>query len=269
MLLLVSVMALWREAAPEWADAQDRVRKIVAERLGEERAAEVPTGLQQVWVEALDRVDRCVTCHATIDWGPELADAPNPARSHPDIPWLAKHPIESYGCTICHGGQGAATTMADAHGEVAFWEEPLLSERRARPYGLEARELMEMACNHCHMHDAEVEGMPLLNAAKAFVVKKNCIRCHTLFGEGTTKAPDLSREGEKHPTAYHFPAGWRGPNSALAWHVAHFKEPFVLVPETLMPTFMLEGKQAEGLSLLVLSWRRQDLPAAYVPQPAR
>ena len=263
---MISVVAFWREAVPEWADAQDAVRAVVAQRLGAARAAEVPHGLQQIWVEALDRVDRCTTCHATIDWGPELADAPHPARSHPALPWLDKHTLASFGCTICHGGQGAATTLAAAHGEVAFWEEPLLGTRRARRYGLEARGLMEMACNRCHMHDAEVEGMPLLNAAKTFVVKKNCVRCHTIFGTGATKAPDLSREGEKHPTAYHFPKGWKEPQTAMAWHVAHFKEPFALVPETLMPTFMLEAKEAEGLALLVVSWRKQDLPAAYVPR---
>ncbi|MDJ0520574.1 MAG: c-type cytochrome [Planctomycetota bacterium] len=270
MLVVVSVAAFWRDAAPAWQDAQEQVRAIVAERLGPERAADVPAGLRQIWIEDLDRVDRCITCHATIDWGPELADAPHPARSHPAIPWLdAKHPISEFGCTLCHGGQGTATTMAAAHGDVAFWEEPLLGSQRAKGYGLEARELMEMACNRCHVHEAEVEGMPLLNDAKAFVKKKNCVRCHTIFGQGTTKAPDLSRLGEKHPTAYTFPKGWKNPRTALHWHIAHFREPFVLVPDTLMPTFLLDGKQAEGLSLLVLSWRKQDLPARYVPQPTR
>lgn len=268
-LFVVSVAAFWQEAAPEWAQAQARVREVVAKRLGPERAADVPEGLQQIWIEDLDRVDRCTTCHVTIDWGPELADAPHPARSHPAIPWLDKHPLEQFGCTICHGGQGAATTKAAAHGRVAFWEEPLLDSRRAKGYGLEASELMEMACNYCHMQDTEVEGMPLLNAAKAFVKKKNCVRCHTIFGEGATKAPDLSREGEKHATAYTFPRGWKQPHTALHWHIAHFREPFAVVPDSLMSTFILDGKQAEGLSLLVLSWRKQTLPARYVPQPAR
>lgn len=266
LLLVVSVIAFWREAAPEWADAQARVRALVTERLGAERAAAVPRGLQQVWIESLGRVDRCTTCHATIDWGPELADAPHPARSHPAIPWLEKHPIAVFGCTSCHGGQGAATTMAAAHGDVAFWEEPLLGAQRARRYGLEARELMEMACNRCHVHEADVEGMPLLNAAKAFVVRKNCVRCHTLFGEGATRAPELTHEGDKHPTAYVFPKGWKLPRTALHWHVEHFRAPYQVVPDTLMPMYELEGKMAEGLALLVLSWRKQDLPARYVPR---
>ena len=47
----MSVVAFWREAAPEWADAQARVRAIVSDRLGAERGADVPEGLQQIWIE--------------------------------------------------------------------------------------------------------------------------------------------------------------------------------------------------------------------------
>ncbi len=265
LLFVVSIMAFVQEARPEWAEAQDEVRRIVTERLGAERAAELPTGLQQIWVEETNRVDRCITCHTTIDWGPELADAPHPARSHPDIPWLGKHAIEKFGCTTCHGGQGSATTTKAAHGEVLHWEEPLLGETRARSYGLSGAELMEMRCNQCHLHEPKVEGMPLINAAKDFVVAKNCKRCHTIFGEGATRGPELTRIGEKHPTAYTFPKVWRHPRTALHWHIEHFKAPNDVVPNTMMPLYDLEGKMAEGLSLLVLSWRR--VPATYIPRP--
>ena len=36
---------------------------MVAEKFGEDRAAALPTGVQQIWVGDLSRADRCITCH--------------------------------------------------------------------------------------------------------------------------------------------------------------------------------------------------------------
>jgi hypothetical protein len=63
--------------------------------------------LQQIWVKELDRVDRCTTCHLGIEWK-GLENAPNPFRSHP-AEILKSHPLNQFGCTVCHGGQGFAT----------------------------------------------------------------------------------------------------------------------------------------------------------------
>lgn len=199
LLLVVLVIAFVREASPEWGAAQDQVRAVVHERLGAEQAGELPLGLQQIWMEPLDRVDRCTTCHLTVEWGKELADAPHPARSHP--PGLfAAHPVERFGCTLCHGGQGWATTAAAAHGRVDFWEEPLLDRALAKEYGLTRANLMELRCAYCHQTLEPVAGMPFLNAAKERVF--DCLDCHRLPGLENEKpsAPDLTREGEKHPS---------------------------------------------------------------------
>jgi len=266
VLVLVSLVALAMESRASWHDDQEAVQAWVAENLGEERAAAVPMGLRQVYIEKLQRVDRCITCHTTIDWGPALAEAPHPARSHPPLPIFETHPIEKFGCTLCHGGQGAATEKEAAHGNLEFWEEPLLDARRAKRYGLTRAELMESRCNACHRDDAVVEGMPLLNEAKAVVKKRRCSRCHTINGRGASKAPDLTREGDKHPTQYHFPAKWPHEKTAFAWHVEHFKEPFAIVPDSMMPSYSFKDRQVEGLSLLVLSWRANLLPSAWIPR---
>lgn len=266
VLLGVAVTAFVRAVTPEWGDAQAAVRAEVARRLGPERAATLPRGLQQIWLPELGRVDRCITCHEAYDWGSSLADAPNPARSHPLPKLMAAHPPARFGCTLCHGGQGAAVTQAAAHGEVEFWDEPLLGTRLAKRYGLSEAELLEMRCNACHRDQEEVAEMPLLNRAKALVKAKRCVRCHTIFGVGAHKAPDLSREGEKHPSHYAFPPTWTGRRTALRWHVAHFEAPSKVVPDTLMPNFLLEERDATGLALLVLSWKRQHLPASYLPR---
>ncbi len=262
VLVLAVAVAVIDEATPGWARYQAEARGLAAPH-----GIEVAEGIQQIWIPEISRVDRCVTCHVTIEAGPELADAPNPVRSHPRPELLVAHPVERFGCTLCHGGQGAATSLADAHGDVPFWDEPLLDGRRARTYGLTASDLLEMRCNVCHRRDTKVEGMPLLDAAKAEVAKRRCVRCHVLDGEGGTRGPDLTYEGDKHPTRYDLPESLVGTRSALRWHVEHFLDPKRMSPGTEMPKFTLTDRQAAGLALLVLSWRRPRLPASWLPSP--
>lgn len=270
LLFAVAIVAWVWEADPPWSDVQDRVREIVAGRLGEEQAAKLPTGLQQIWIAELDRVDRCTTCHTAIDWGPELLDAPNPARSHPRPELLEQHPPEIFGCTFCHGGQGAATTQQAAHGNVPFWEEPMLDRRTAEPYAeltaLTTSQLLEMRCNVCHRHQARVEGMPLLNAAKAEVRARKCNTCHIVHGEGRTKGPDLTYAGDKHPSRLQFPEDWEHPHTVMWWHIEHFVEPTVTSPGSLMTNFGFAFDEAAALALLVMSWRKTGLPAAWIPR---
>lgn len=265
LLIAAFVIAFVREVDPAWSDAQDAVRAVVHERLGADKAAELPQGIQQIWIEPLGRVDRCTTCHVTTEWGAELAEAPHPARSHPpEI--LAAHPVQTFGCTLCHGGQGWATTKDAAHGQVAFWEEPLLDAERAKAYGLTRADLMELRCANCHQGYEPVAGMPLLNAAKERAF--DCITCHRLPGLESDKssAPDLSREGEKHPSMYIFPSGFQGERSALSWHIEHLLDPKAMTPGSAMPKFGLTSREAAGLALLVMSWRRPVLPAAWTPK---
>lgn len=270
LLLVAFGLALAQETRPSWAADQDRVHALVSARLGADKASELPTGIQQIWIEPLDRVDRCVTCHTTVEWGEELADAPHPARSHPHPKLMAAHPVERFGCTLCHGGQGSATTMEAAHGHVAHWEEPLLDSAKAETYGLTRSELMEYRCALCHQTLDEVPGMPLLNAARERAY--DCIDCHRIpgvDGDAQLKAPDLTREGEKHPTKYTFPADWTGERTALAWQIAHMLDPRSTSPGSTMTNFKLKPKEAAGLALLVMSWRRNHLPTDWVPRKKR
>jgi hypothetical protein len=122
-LLLTGYLA-WGYVRPEWKDYQDDFHDLVAEKFGPQKAVQVPRGLQQVWLKDLHRVDRCTTCHQGIEWK-GLDSGAHPFKSHPkEI--LQKHPVETVGCTPCHGGQGYATDQRSAHGMVEHWEEPLL-----------------------------------------------------------------------------------------------------------------------------------------------
>jgi mono/diheme cytochrome c family protein len=263
VLVIGTVLFMWSDRAHDWRYYQAEFTRMVAERLGEDRAADVPQGLQQVWVAGLERADRCVTCHQATAWkGFEKAE--HPYRTHPEGP-LKTHPVAEFGCTSCHGGQGWAIDTYAAHGEVAHWEEPLLSRSLGESYTLSGNKnaLMQMNCNTCHRYDRQTAGADAVNLAKRLVNEKGCRACHVINGFGGTIGPDLTEVGEKAPEQYDF-SRLSGQRTAFAWHVAHFKDPRALSEGTVMPNFNLTTEQAQALSMLVLSWRRHDVPARYL-----
>ncbi|MGE0461633.1 MAG: c-type cytochrome [Vicinamibacterales bacterium] len=263
VLVIGTVLFMWSDQAKDWRFYQMEFKSLVADQFGEEKAADVPSGLQQIWVAELGRADRCTTCHQGVNWkGFEKAD--HPYRTHPEAP-LKTHPIEEYGCTSCHGGQGWAIETDAAHGQVAHWEEPLLSRSLGEAYTLAGNKnaLMQMNCNTCHRYDRETAGAGAINLAKQLVHDKGCRACHVINGYGGTIGPDLTEVGDKAPEQYDF-SRLMGQRTAFAWHVAHFKDPRALSEGTVMPNFNFSTEQAQALSMLVLSWRRHDVPARYL-----
>lgn len=269
-LVLVGSTAFfaWSDRQHDYKYYQYAFRNLVAEKFGDEQAAAVRTGIQQVWVKDLGRADRCITCHQATTWK-GLEGAEEPFRTHPVEP-LKNHPIEKYGCSACHGGQGWGIDVDDAHGELAHWEEPLLGSLLGESYSLAENKngLMQMNCNVCHRYDRETAGAPMINHAKALVQEKGCRACHIINGRGGTIGPDLTFVGDKAPEQYEY-GRLSGQKTAFAWHVAHFKDPRALVQDTVMPNFHLTTKDAQALSMLVLSWRKEELPAAYQPGAPR
>ncbi len=249
---------------PEWKDYQAEFRDLVAERFGEARARQVQTGIQQVYIRELNRADRCVTCHLGMEWqGLERAD--QPYRSHPKQ-ILAKHPLAKYGCTICHGGQGSATTTDDAHGVILeHWESPLLGQELARAYTVSDREaLLQSNCNVCHRYDRETSGADYINYAKELVRAKGCRACHTINGRGGVIGPNLDYVGDLSPEQYDY-SRLSGKPSTFSWHVAHFKTPKTTSSESIMPNFNFGSREAQALALLALSWKKARLPVEYLP----
>ncbi len=261
--LVATGVVYWGYHTPEWKGYQDEFREYVAEKLGEKKAAQVPSGLQQIWVKGLDRVDRCTTCHMGMEWK-GLETAPNPFRSHPRQ-ILEKHPIQKYGCTACHGGQGYATDSGAAHGFVEHWEEPLLGKRLGELYLVKDKKaLMQSNCNVCHRYERETKGADYVNRAKRLLHEKGCRACHIINGRGGVIGPDLTNVGSKSPEQYDYSRMY-GVKSAFAWHVAHLQSPKSLAPETVMPTFDLSSSDAQALALMILSWKKIELPVRYIP----
>lgn len=268
-LLAATILPAAQDLAAEWRTHQKEFRVLIAGRYGRARAEQVPSGIQQVWIPQLQRADRCTTCHLGVLWK-GLENAPHPFRTHPREP-LANHPIEKFGCTVCHGGQGHAVDLRDAHGEGHYWDEPLLGSRLARKYtlaGVNRNALIQINCNNCHRYDKNTAGAAALNLAKQTFLEQPCGDCHLVNGKGGTIGPDLTYIGDKHAEEFDF-AKVSGRKTAFAWHVAHFKNPSAVVAGSVMPELGLSDEQAQALAMMMLSWRKTNIPAEYRPEIRR
>ena len=79
-------------------------------------------GIQQIWIPEQQVTDRCTTCHLGLKENTLTGISAVAFRKHPVIP----HSLTEFGCTTCHRGQGAATTLREAHNSTEQWEQPLL-----------------------------------------------------------------------------------------------------------------------------------------------
>ncbi|NIR73477.1 c-type cytochrome, partial [candidate division KSB1 bacterium] len=103
-----------------------------------------------------------------------------------------------------------------------------------------------------------------INRAKKLVKEKGCRACHKVNGRGNNIAPDLTYEGDKSAESFDY-SRIGGFPSAFAWHQRHFKNPKELVEDSIMPAFPMNSKDIQALSMLVMSWKKTDIPVAYLP----
>ena len=266
LLLGVGAAVILKDSTPDWVYYQSEFRDIIAENFGSVDPADIHRGIQQIWVEDLDRVDRCITCHQGILWK-GLESIEQPWGTHPNLEWLQIHPVEDYGCTICHGGQGYALGEWDAHGYVKHWDEPLLGELVASDYDPRSPPpLYQSKCNYCHRYERETRGLDYINHAKQLVRIKGCKVCHIINGQGGQMGPNLTFEGDKHAEEFDFSNLVSEQQTVFNWHVMHFKSPPTLIPNSIMPEMNFQTKDALSLAMLTMSWKDNgQLPRAYFP----
>jgi len=266
VFLALVAFALLREFRPAWGPVQARFRVAMERYGGTQRARAFHPGIKQIWVPKIHMVDRCITCHLGYEWGSVLpATLPQPLTPHPNLAYMGKHPFQDFGCTTCHGGQGWATSAAFAHGDES-WNDPMLSSTIARRYDLKKSDLIQMRCNFCHRHDVTTPGMEQIDLGKKLYKENKCRLCHTVEGRGGTKGPELTYFGDKNPELVDF-THVTGIHTLFNWTYEHMLAPDKISPKTTMPTFAFTPQEARALTLMLLSWRREDFPPEYIPPP--
>ncbi len=286
-LVFLLTAALTENFGSSWRRHQKEYARLLAEN---PTAGGTPVRfevrLRQNYLEGLRRVDRCVTCHTGIDNAAAIGFS-QPLTTHPgDL--LKSHPPDKFGCTVCHQGQGRATTLPDAHGvsqqpgEEVHWPEPLLSGQ-----------MTYTACGKCHYENdlyggqsdlygqmrpiptitlgelsTSVGGAENVARGKQLVIKNGCLGCHSYRGRGGTLGPDITHVGDKTVHDFDFTHVQDGEHTVLGWLTAHFLSPSAVVPDTLMPDMGLSPQQARDLAACMISLKRKTAPAEYTPLPA-
>lgn len=208
-LLICFVIAFGMDYNPEWKHYQRRYCKMAAE-VSQKKAAEAkdpeekkaleleakkfrnaPLEIKQIISKDLGKIDRCITCHVGMDeyTNPAMTNGftEHPYKAHPNVSALAKnHPFTKYGCTVCHQGQGLATTVKAAHGKVHNWEHPMLEGAR-----------VQASCARCHQNLETLAGAEVAAKGKRLFYMHGCQGCHSINTVGGVVSVDLGDINDK------------------------------------------------------------------------
>lgn len=228
VLLLALAIAPAKNHFTEWRGYQRRYLSLIHDRgdaLSLRRRFE--PGIHQIWLPELGVTDRCTTCHLGLKETSLGDSGEQPFRRHPAIP----HSVDGFGCVICHGGQGAATTAAEAHHSERAGEEPILPVR-----------YIESGCGQCHQN--ALAGTPQLNEGRAMLARYGCVHCHTIT------LPDRSKvTATDHPPSLVHIAD----KTTREWIYSWLKDPTAYAASTTMPNYKLSDADASDISAYLMS----------------
>jgi cbb3-type cytochrome oxidase cytochrome c subunit len=279
-----------------------------------------PTKIQQISLPDLTinynfkdvpRYDRCTTCHQGIDRAGYEKDAsgnemPKVFAAHPQVSSGATtidpkgkvvpaglyldpngpHPINSFGCTICHGGQGSGTDFTFAShtpSDLKDAERLKKAERWKHEYGWQSihfwdypmlpKQFIESSCVKCHHQITDIPQAKQLQAGYQRIVQYGCTGCHTIGGEGSF-GPDLTDERTVGPNLSHIAS-----KVSKDWVLKWIKNPHAFRPDTRMPRFYgltnNDGKDdipkvdAEVQAIAYYLFTRSTPPEGFVDAPAK
>lgn len=299
-MLGIFALAYWVDYDAEWKKYQKQYLRLAAESYekeaagaGEEKAKALKAEakklrsqwpeIKQIITKDLGRVDRCITCHVGMDEysNPTMKNdfTEHPYKAHPQVDTLGKnHQFTKYGCTVCHGGQGLATTLKDAHGDVHNWEKPLLREK-----------FVQASCARCHADFETLKGAEVAATGKKLFSKHGCQACHAIHGFGGAVSEPLEAVADKprdRISKYHYEFMKRKgkPIDEHHWNLENWvlghliNDPMVVVPndphahynpEPIAPSGMpdftgeISEEGAEAIATYLLSMTAEPLPHKY------
>ncbi len=166
------------------------------------------------------RIDMCQTCHVPID-REGYAGEKNPFQTHPrlDLFLTAKspHPLNQFGCTICHRGAGEALDYQRTDHrpsdevEAARWaEEHHWHKQHYWDYPMLPAKYVEASCVQCHKTSMDLIAADAPVVAEGFQLfeRYGCYACHKVdwFPTKRRPGPSLARVGQK--TTREFIESW-------------------------------------------------------------
>jgi mono/diheme cytochrome c family protein len=228
ILLGVTLWALYAEYERPWKQYKYEFKQIKGKKHSQSSAK-----IDQIWIQKLDLVDRCMTCHQGAD-DPECFNASQPYKTHFGA-YMKYHPIKKFGCVLCHEGKGEALTVKAAHGEVNGWDKPILKES-----------LAQASCAKCHglaqdlPLSAEIPAAPVYTNGWRLFKEYNCTGCHRLsnYERPARIAPSLSLIGSKVKND---------------WLISWLKNPINYLPNTKMPAYKLSNEVAVYIAEYLMS----------------
>jgi len=268
-LLLLLLFGAWISEGlnKEWRKIQKEHAVLLIENRPEDtkQTDKLERGIFQVDLPQFGRSDRCISCHNGLE-NPLMKEMPQPHTTHPGT-FLTDHPLQDYGCTICHGGQPGALSRIEAHGKQTetHWPHPLLEQ----PY-------IQSSCGLCHLaifsdesdngRNAEPErareGMEVFLAGKTIFSLEGCLGCHQARGVGGILGPDLTEQGEKTKHEYSF-QNISGEQSISNWLKEHFRDPEMVSPGSQMLRINLEESELDALATFVMGLEKPEIPFEY------
>ena len=223
LLAIVAAIAPTRDLFSEWRHYQRKYQRLIAQRPDATRLQKrFQGGVQQIWIPEQHVVDRCTTCHVALQESSLADQGVQPFRPHPPMP----HALNEFGCVLCHHGQGAATTVQEAHYSTKAWEQPILPAR-----------YLEASCGQCHMES--LEGTPQLNTGRRLLARYGCAHCHAIaqpdgsFIEAVDEPPSLEHIAEK---------------TTREWLFAWIKNPQAYAVSATMPNFRFNDQEATDIA---------------------
>ncbi|MHB1844949.1 MAG: c-type cytochrome [Deltaproteobacteria bacterium] len=244
--------------------------EIVAERKQMEAAGNVDdvaltkkycvdAARMQKWEEELDKDPK-----RTTFTGYSL---PLVFKSHPYRTEILgnNHPPSTFGCTVCHGGEGPQTKGIGwekfEHGYDdhywGHWQEPLLDLATVDGKTLPDHAFVQSMCAQCHRDDTDLKFAPVLDQSRKFMAEIGCYGCHPIEGYEKMRHPG--------PTLTSLQT-----KVTPAWLVNWIQYPKAWRAHTRMPNFWPEaidpktGKAIEGSPWTRLRQEEVTAIAAYL-----
>jgi len=168
-------------------------------------------------------------------------------RTHPKLDLFlgatSPHPVQDYGCTVCHKGRGREMNFARAahtpnsEEEKAYWKKKWNWEKQEHWHKpMKPMKYIESSCHKCHKKQELTPFAEDLNRGEKLVRRKGCYGCHQIEGLNDLPKPGPSLRNIK-------------TKLDRDWVYKWLREPSAFKHSRMPDFYGLTNDSAEGLGL--------------------